>query len=216
MPGAVGNSVTVKSPATGTELTQTIRVTIPPSGVTPILASIEVSLKNKGQCELHMITSIDATVTYVSGPSGNQVQTQGQTLDQSQIQTQSQPSGPVLDNGLNQFRESIAAGMGILNDISVVRFGVSDVNTLTVPQQLQVISDSMNTEIAMIVNNGGTRAGLTPAMIGAALATYWTAQGKTVTANDTTFTTPFNNPWNNSSIAWDLIFLTWYATHDVA
>ena len=69
MPGAVGNSLTVRDGGPGTKFASTIQVTIPASG-SIMVASIDISsMTNLGWCTVDVLTSINVTdISYVSGP----------------------------------------------------------------------------------------------------------------------------------------------------
>ena len=123
---------------------------------------------------------------------------------------------PVLDNGMTEAHELVAAGSDALNAIAAVVFPGQTLATLSVDETLQVCNDCTTICLGAvaIANNSGT--GLTTAAINASIGQWLKAQGMSATPNGATITSPYNNPWNNSGIALFVAISQFFATNDIS
>ncbi len=125
-------------------------------------------------------------------------------------------SGPVLDNGMNEVQEIEKSGNDALAAIATVVYPGQTFTSLSTSQTLNLCSSELTIVVDAIADNGGTRTGMTTTDINAAIVSWLTTQGLTATSSGATFTSAYDNPWNNPGIAFNVAISAFFATNDVA
>jgi hypothetical protein len=186
---------------------------------------------------MQVITSIDATVTYVSGPNINQVQTPVQTNNQAQtpVQTPVQTatgnsSGPGSDSDSGSGggpvthltpaidREIIAATNAALQAIEnvVVPANSQDAAPSAGGQSVGIF---LQVQSAAKSNNGGTLAGVPSSVIDSAILQTLQSLGMAATPNgnpdDGDPFAPTGNPLYDGVLLFDSDLVEFFQTNDV-